>query len=241
MHFCEYSPCFLTLSSPYSNCLSLGHQSHHSDNVQLYYIKIKADHLSSLYFIGSKMIWLPEINKHFWDHLVHGSWSLTSEIFVIKDPCIQGPDCGSSKFEFLPRTMDWVAQNLDCMEIKPLKAKGNQSWIFLGRTSAEAEAPKPWPPDTKSQLIGEDPDAGKDWRWEQKGTTEDEMVGWHHWFSGHEFEQASGRRWRTGKLGILQSLRRVRHEWATEHQHFFQLANPVRIQLFSILIEIDHL
>ena len=65
---------------------------------------------------------------------------------------------------------------LDCKEIQPVHLKGNQSWIFIGRTNAEAEAPILWPPDAKSWLIGEDPDAGKDWRQEEKGTTEDEMV-----------------------------------------------------------------
>ena len=65
-------------------------------------------------------------------------------------------------------------------------------WIFIGRTDAETEAPKLWPPDGKNWLIWKDPDAGKDWRQEEKGMTEDEMVGWHHWFNGHEFEQAPG-------------------------------------------------
>ena len=69
---------------------------------------------------------------------------------------------------------------LDCEEIKPAHPKGNQPSIFIGRTDAEAEAPKLWPPDVKSWLIGKDPDAGKDWRQEEKGTTEDEMIGWHH-------------------------------------------------------------
>ena len=69
---------------------------------------------------------------------------------------------------------------LDCKEIKPVNPKGNQSWIFIGRTDAEAEAPVLWPPDAKNWLIGKDPGAGKDWRQEEKGTTEDEMVGWHH-------------------------------------------------------------
>ena len=78
----------------------------------------------------------------------------------------------------------------DCKEIKPVNPKGNQSWIFVGRT--DAEAPILWPPDVKSWLIGKDPDAGKDWRQEEKGTTEDEMVGWHHWLDGHKFEQAPG-------------------------------------------------
>ena len=81
---------------------------------------------------------------------------------------------------------------LDGKEIKPVNPKGNQSWIFIGRTDAEAETPILWPPDAKSQLIGKDPDAGKDWTQEEKRMTEDEMVGWHHQLNGHEFEQAPG-------------------------------------------------
>ena len=79
---------------------------------------------------------------------------------------------------------------LDFREIKPVNPKGNQSWIFIGRTDAEAEAPVLWPPDAKNWLIEKDPDAGKDWRQEEKGMIDDEMVGWHHWLNGHEFEQA---------------------------------------------------
>ena len=81
---------------------------------------------------------------------------------------------------------------LDCKEVQPVHPKGHQSWIFIGRTSAEAEIPILWPPDVKSWLILKDPDAGKDWGKEEKGATEDEMVGWHHWLNGHEFEQALG-------------------------------------------------
>ena len=79
---------------------------------------------------------------------------------------------------------------LDCKGIKAVNPKGNQSWIFIGWTDAEAEAPILWPPDVKNWLIGKDPDAGKDWRQEEKGITEHEMVGWHHGLDGHEFEQA---------------------------------------------------
>ena len=89
----------------------------------------------------------------------------------------------------LEKTLD---SPLNCKEIKPVNPKGNQSWIFIGGTDAEAEAPILWPPNAKSWLIGKDPDAGKDWRQEEKGTTEDEMVGWHHRLNGHEFEQAPG-------------------------------------------------
>ena len=81
---------------------------------------------------------------------------------------------------------------LDCREIKPVNPKENQSWIFIGRTDAEAETSILWPPDVKSWLTGKDPDAGEFWRQEEKGMTEDEMVGWHHWLTGHEFEQAPG-------------------------------------------------
>ena len=77
---------------------------------------------------------------------------------------------------------------LDCKEIQPINPKVNQSWIFIGRTDVEAETPKLWPPDMKNWLIWKLPDAGKDWRWEEKGMTEDEMVGWHHQLNGHEFE-----------------------------------------------------
>jgi len=76
---------------------------------------------------------------------------------------------------------------LDCKQIQPVHPKGDQSWIFIGRTDVEAEIPVLWPPDAKNWLIWKDPDAGKDWRQEEKGTREDEIVGWHHQFNGHEF------------------------------------------------------
>ena len=81
---------------------------------------------------------------------------------------------------------------LDYKEIKPVNPKGNQSWIFIGSNDAEADTPILWPPDAKNWLIGKDPDAGKDWRREEKGITEDEMIGWQHRLDGHEFEQALG-------------------------------------------------
>ena len=77
---------------------------------------------------------------------------------------------------------------LDCKEIQPVHPEGNQSWMFIGRTDAEAETPILWPPDSKNWLIWKDPDAGKDWRREEKETTEDEMVGWHHWLNEHKLE-----------------------------------------------------
>ena len=83
-------------------------------------------------------------------------------------------------------------ESLDSKEIKAVHPKGGQSWVFIGRTDVEAETPIFWPPDVKKWLLWNDPDAGKDWRWEEKGTTEDEMVGWYHWLNGHEFEQTLG-------------------------------------------------
>ena len=81
---------------------------------------------------------------------------------------------------------------LDCQEIQQVHPKGDQSWVFIGRTDAKAETPILWPFDVKSWLIWKDPDARKYWEQEEKGTTEDKMVGWHHWLNGHEFEQAPG-------------------------------------------------
>ena len=103
------------------------------------------------------------------------------------------------------------------LEIQPVHPKGNQSWIFIGRTDAEAETPILWPSDAKNWLIWKDPDAGKDWRWEVKGLTEDEIVGWHHWLDGHEFEQAPGIDGGQGSLVCCSPWgHRVRHDWATE-------------------------
>ena len=86
----------------------------------------------------------------------------------------------------------WLEKTLespwDFKEIQPVHPKGNQSWIFIERTDAEAETPNIWPPDVKNWLIWKDPEAEKDWRQEEKGTTEGEKVGWHHWLNGHEFE-----------------------------------------------------
>ena len=81
---------------------------------------------------------------------------------------------------------------LDCKKIQPVHPKGDQSWVFIGGTDAEAETPVIWPPDAKSWFIGKDPDAGRDWGQEEKGTTEDEMAGWHHWLDGRESEWILG-------------------------------------------------
>ena len=125
--------------------------------------------------------------------------------FASKGPSAQSYGFSSSRLWMweLNCKQDWTLKNwcfwtvvlektpespLDRKEIQPVNPKGNQPWIFIGRTDAEAEAPILWPPDVKSQIIGKEPDAGKDWRQEEKGTTEDEMVGWYHRLNGHESE-----------------------------------------------------
>ena len=106
---------------------------------------------------------------------------------------------------------------LDCKEIQPVHPKGDQSWMFIGRTDVEAETPIFWPPDAKSWLIWKDPDAWKDWGQEEKGMTEDEMVRWHHWLNGYGLWWTPGVGDGQGGLACCGSWdRRVRHDWATE-------------------------
>ena len=129
--------------------------------------------------------------------------------FVNKGPSSQGYgfSCGHVWMWELHYKESWALKNwcfwtvvlektlespLDCKEIQPVNPKGNQSWIFTGRTDTEAEAPILWPPDAKKWLIGKYPDAGKNWKQEEKRMIEDEIVGWHHRLDGHKFEQASG-------------------------------------------------
>ena len=106
---------------------------------------------------------------------------------------------------------------LDCKEIQPVHSEGDQPWDFFGRNDAKAETPVLWPPHAKSWLTGKDSDAGRDWQQEEKGTTEDEMAGWHHWLDGRESEW-TGSWWWTGRPGVLRfmGLQRVGHDWATE-------------------------
>ena len=115
------------------------------------------------YGFSSNYLWMWE-----WDY--KESWALKNWCFwtVMLEKTLESP--------------------LDYKEIQPVHPKGNQSWIFIGRTDVEAETPILWPPNVKNWLIWKDPDAGKDWRQEEKGMTEDEMVAWHHWLNGCEFE-----------------------------------------------------
>jgi len=113
--------------------------------------------------------------------VMYGCESWTKEGWALKNWCFWTV--------VLEKTLE---SPLDCEEIKPVNPQGKQFWIFIGRTDAEAEGPILWPPDVKSRLIRKDPDAGKVWGQEDKGTTEDKIVGWHHWLDGHEFEQNLG-------------------------------------------------
>ena len=105
---------------------------------------------------------------------------------------------------------------LDCKEIQPVHPKGDQSWVFFGSTDAKAETPILWPPHAKSWLIGKDSDAGRDWGQEEKGTTEDEMVGWHHRLDGHEFEWTPGVGNGQGGLACCSSWGHKESDWVTE-------------------------
>ena len=123
---------------------------------------------------------------------------------------------------------------LGCKEIKPINPKGNQSWIFIGRT--DAESPILWPPDAKNWLIGKEPDAEKDWRREEKGTTEDEMVGWHHQLDGHEFKQALGVGYGQGSLACCSPWEhRVGHSWVIELNIFLDSTYKWYYMIFVFL------
>ena len=124
-------------------------------------------HLMKAVFFFSGHVWTWELNYQ-------ESWALKNWCFytVVLEKTLESP--------------------LDCKEIQPVHPKGDQSWMFIGRTDVEAETPILWPPDAKNWLIWKNPDVGKDWRREQKGMTEDEMLGWHLWPNGHEFKQYLG-------------------------------------------------
>ena len=165
-----------------------------------------------LYFGGLQNHWRWWLSHEIKRCLLFGGKVMTNphSILQSRDISNKGPSSQGYGFSYGPVCMweldceeGWAPKNwcfwtvvlekalespLDCKEIQPVNPKGNQSWIFIGRTDAEAETPKLWPPNVKSWLIGKDPDAGKNWRQEEKGITEDEMVGWHHRLNRHEFE-----------------------------------------------------
>jgi len=125
---------------------------------------------------------------------------------------------------------------LDCKEIQPVHSKGDQPWDFFGRNDAKAETPVLWPPHVKSWLIGKDSDAGRDWGQEEKGTTEDEMAGWHHWLEGWVWVN-SGSWWWTGRPGMLWFMgsQRVGHDWATDLIWSDSLPGEFYLFIFLIL------
>ena len=133
---------------------------------------------------------------------------------------------------------------LDYKKIQPVHPKGDQSWVFIQRTDAEAEAPVLWPPDVKSWLIGKDPDAGKDWGQEEKGTTEDELVGWHHRLDGHGFGWTPGvgdGQWGLAccsSWGRKESDTTERLNWTESRlicKPFFTVANNIIVQVNLLL------
>ena len=144
------------------------------------------------------------------------SWALKNWCFwtVVLEKTIEGP--------------------LDCKEIQPVHPKGDWSWVFIGRTDVEAETPILWPPDVKSWLIWKDPAAGKDWGQEEKGTTEDEMVGWHHWLNRHGFGWTSGVGDEQEGLACCGSWGcRVGHDWVTELNWKVKVKLLNRVRLFA--------
>ena len=145
------------------------------------------------YGFSSSHVWM-------WELYYKESWGLKNWCFwtVVLEKTLESP--------------------LDCKEMKPVHPKGDQSWVFIGRIDVEAETSILWPPDAKNWLIWKDPDAGKDWRQEEKGMTEDEKAGWHHQLDGHDFEQVPGIGDGQGSLACCSSWGRKesRREWVTE-------------------------
>ena len=197
--------------------------------------------MTNFIFLGSKITMDSDYSHEIKIHLPLGRKVVTNLNSKSKNRDIADKGLSSQSYGFssshvwiweLDYTESWVLQNwcfwtvvlektlespLDYKEIQSVHPKGNQSWIFIGRTDFQAETPRLWPPDTMSWLIWKDPDAGKDWRQEEKGTTEDEMVGWYHRLDGRVWASSRGWWW-TGKPGVLQSmgLQRVGHDWAIE-------------------------
>ena len=175
--------------------------------------------------------------------------------FANKGPSGQGYDFSSGHVWMweLACEESWVLKNwcywivvlkilespLDCKEIQPVHPKGDQSWVFIGRTDAKAETPILWPPHAKSWLIGKDPDAGRDWGQEEKGMTEDKMAGWHHRLHGHEFEWTLGvgmdrEAWRAVIHGVAKSQTRLSDWTELRMWRLISLLFKYRVSLYFI-------
>ena len=179
----------------------------------------KLDTVTGFIFLGSKITTEGDCSFEIKRHLLLGSKAMTNLDSMLKSRnfcCLSDESPYSQSYGFssshvwmweLDYKESWVLKNwcfwtvvlekglenpFGCKEMKLVNLKGSQYWTFLRRTDAEVEAPILWPPYVKNRLIGKDPDAGKDWWQEEKGMPEDEMVGWHHWLNGHEFEQTLG-------------------------------------------------
>ena len=168
---------------------------------------------SQSYGFSSSHIWMWEL-----DH--KESWALKNWCFwtMVLEQTLESP--------------------LDCKGIKPVNLQGNQSWIFNGRTDAKAEAPTPWPADAKNWFTGKDPNAGKDWRQEEKGRTKDEMVRWSNTNSMDMSLSKLRELWWTGKPGALQSMgsQKVRHNWVTELNWLQLLMRSEKCQITKVSI-----
>ena len=170
--------------------------------------------------------------------------------------CSYSQNYGFSSNHVWMRVLDhkegWVLKNscfwtvmqektLECplgsKEIKQVNPKGNQPWIFIGRTDVEAESPILWPHDTKNWLIGKDPVAGKHWRWEEKWVAEDEIVGWHRWLDGHKHEQTLGDSEWQGKPVLLQFMgsQRVEHDWVAGQQ---QCSSEYELERYNVVLSV---
>ena len=201
--------------------------------------KMEADFI----FLGSKITADDDCSHEIKRHLLLGRKSMTNldSILKSKDSTLPTKVCivkavvfpvvmGRCKSWTIKKAECWrcfwvvvlektLENSLDSKEIKPVNPKGNQSWIFIGKTDAEAETPVLSPPDGNNWLLGKDPDAGKDWRQEEKGMTEDELVGWPYWLNGQEFEQTVGDSEGQGRLACCSPWGcKVRCDLATEQQ-----------------------
>ena len=179
------------------------------------------------YFVNkgpsSQSFGLSKVYVWMWELNYEESWALKNWCFwtVVLDKTLESP--------------------LDCKEIQPVHPKG----IFIGRTDAEAETIILWPADAKNWLIWKDPVAGKDWRWEEKGMTEDEMVGWHHWLNGHEFEYTPGvGDWQGGLACCGSWGHRVGHDWATKLNWGITIQNfspYIKSSIWNFQLHISHI